>query len=521
MCSSILVDLLLSIGVMLTPMSHQQPSNSLASAKEPACPIIDVTGVETDGKILRLNYEIRNESKHYIWILVGFRDGDDCAELFMHDNGQTIVIRRRFDVLFDGGGETVYGRYVRLRPGEAQSESISVPVPVHPVREFAGRRSKQGLELATAISIEIGFYTGDLPWMIRRVLEEMAQISDLRQNKDMNTIKQYFRGLLQFNEFNEGVISREDEVVVPYTYQALRGEQILETTISGLVLPYIEEEAKLSRQYPNLSSCTRIEIQCKPSALLYFFPFECQQSLLTPDERIDLKSLETIIIDEKSHLEAFAEDVRKGILFSPSLVRERSTAHVVCYRESEVFDLFTIYNDSILKSEGNRQFKYASGFPSIRMLTPQVRPLELRVQCAANLRNLWHRFLLYSKAEEIRQKDSSGKSEVAYPLQTEWCDAMTLAYQSAGMPIKNIMAPHVCPSAADAKNHYALNPNCGPDSSADMVLLFETKAGWNQNGGPELFTFDNHDPKGGCVLLNDGTVKFIRTKEELQQLRWK
>jgi hypothetical protein len=28
-------------------------------------------------------------------------------------------------------------------------------------------------------------------------------------------------------------------------------------------------------------------------------------------------------------------------------------------------------------------------------------------------------------------------------------------------------------------------------------------------------------PKGGCVLLNDGTVKFIRTKEELQQLRWK
>jgi hypothetical protein len=54
-----------------------------------------------------------------------------------------------------------------------------------------------------------------------------------------------------------------------------------------------------------------------------------------------------------------------------------------------------------------------------------------------------------------------------------------------------------------------------------MVLLFETKAGWNQHGGPELFTFDNHDPKGGCVLLNDGTVKFIRTKEELHQLRWK
>ena len=52
----------------------------------------------------------------------------------------------------------------------------------------------------------------------------------------------------------------------------------------------------------------------------------------------------------------------------------------------------------------------------------------------------------------------------------------------------------------------------------------------------DLFTFDNHDPKrlapivlpspqrssgGGCVLLNDGTVKFIRTEEELHALRWK
>jgi hypothetical protein len=58
-----------------------------------------------------------------------------------------------------------------------------------------------------------------------------------------------------------------------------------------------------------------------------------------------------------------------------------------------------------------------------------------------------------------------------------------------------------------------MNPNCGPDSPGDVVLLFETKAGWNLHGGPELFTFDNHDPKGGCVLLNDGSVKFIRTEE--------
>ena len=85
-----------------------------------------------------------------------------------------------------------------------------------------------------------------------------------------------------------------------------------------------------------------------------------------------------------------------------------------------------------------------------------------------------------------------------------------------------IRKPLICPAMSkDSKYYYAMNPSCNPDSPPEMVLLFETKAGWNQHGGPELFTFDNHDPKGGCVLLNNHKVKFIRTKEELHQLRWK
>ena len=81
--------------------------------------------------------------------------------------------------------------------------------------------------------------------------------------------------------------------------------------------------------------------------------------------------------------------------------------------------------------------------------------------------------------------------------------------------------PYKCPSVGEGKCHYAMNPDCRCDSPPDTVLLFETQAGWNQHGGPELFTFDNHVPKGGLVLLNDGTVKFMRTEEELKQLRWK
>jgi hypothetical protein len=68
---------------------------------------------------------------------------------------------------------------------------------------------------------------------------------------------------------------------------------------------------------------------------------------------------------------------------------------------------------------------------------------------------------------------------------------------------------------------YAMNSNCRDDSPPDVVFLFESKPGWNQHGGPELFTFDNHDPKGGLVLFNNGTIKFIRTEERLKRLRWK
>jgi hypothetical protein len=84
-----------------------------------------------------------------------------------------------------------------------------------------------------------------------------------------------------------------------------------------------------------------------------------------------------------------------------------------------------------------------------------------------------------------------------------------------------VTKPFKCPSTGEGKCHYGMNSDCTYDSPGDLVLLFEARAGWNQHGGPELFAFDNHDPRGGCVLLNDGTVRFVRTPAELRELRWK
>jgi len=64
-----------------------------------------------------------------------------------------------------------------------------------------------------------------------------------------------------------------------------------------------------------------------------------------------------------------------------------------------------------------------------------------------------------------------------------------------------------------------MNPNCEPNSPTDMVLLFETKGSWNQFGGPEILTLENHKGEVCCVLFNDGQVEFVRA-ERLGQLKW-
>jgi hypothetical protein len=511
---SISLIIILQLHILIATGTCAKSQSSLGVNEKGRLPIITLTHLDINDNALNLSYDIRNETKQHLWIFQGLGRTDVSADVLIDKYDRTLLIRSRLGVPIPGGVNVSAGRYVLMRAGETQKESLSLKIPFNIENGFTRKRNAQGLECATSLAIEIGYYESDLPIRLRHTLEEADRIGKKPKNDDDRMRWFFFKGSLIFNSLNESLRQRNEEILLPYTYGWFKGEKVLQTVIDDVHIPYqYEDDLSIRRYPPDFTRCARIEIQYQPSMLEYFFPYPSQQSLLSPKERKYLQSENNILVQKQKDITMFVNNIKNGIP-TGGLVREQTTARVVCYYDDQPRTYFAIYNDHSLVIDLKDRFTYNAGFPSLRTITPHIKEFELRIQCSANLRNLWHRLRLYYKA--------SGVIEMLYPTPTEWCDSMTQAYDDKKDTLDLfIKSPHICPSAGEGKNHYALNPNCKPDSPPYMVLLFETKAGWNQHGGPELFTFDNHDPKGGCVLLNDGTVKFTRTKEELQQLRWK
>ncbi|UCF43830.1 MAG: hypothetical protein JSV99_02580 [Planctomycetota bacterium] len=166
--------------------------------------------------------------------------------------------------------------------------------------------------------------------------------------------------------------------------------------------------------------------------------------------------------------------------------------------------------------------------------------IPYRVICGTNLRDL-------GKAMQQYANDYNRR----YPTADRWCDLLlehanvgkrTFLCRTAEPPtIYKTSDPNEEPNIGvrveflgkydDANegysyvysaywSHYAVNPNCGPNSAADVALLFETEGGWNQFGGAEILTFENHEGKGCNVLYNGGDVEFV-APEEMTKLKWK
>jgi len=138
-------------------------------------------------------------------------------------------------------------------------------------------------------------------------------------------------------------------------------------------------------------------------------------------------------------------------------------------------------------------------------LPPRGRPDW--VMCAINVSGLGKALYLY-------RSDYDGQ----YPTADKWCDLLVSFSE---------MKPNqfVC-RGSDAKigeSSYSLNKNIAgkkySEVPPDIVLLFESKSGWNQVGGPELLTTENHKGEGCNILFNDMQVEFVKA-ERIAELKW-
>ena len=135
--------------------------------------------------------------------------------------------------------------------------------------------------------------------------------------------------------------------------------------------------------------------------------------------------------------------------------------------------------------------------------------------CGYNLSQLGKAMLAYANEHQGQ-----------YPAPNRWCDLLT---QQTDVQAEYFLCPGVklqwkrqvlpWPVPRKARCYYAMNPDCRPNSPPDMVLLFETKGGWNQFGGSEILTMDNHRGFLCNILFNDGHVEHV-TRRHFWRLKW-
>lgn len=169
----------------------------------------------------------------------------------------------------------------------------------------------------------------------------------------------------------------------------------------------------------------------------------------------------------------------------------------------------------------------------------RTRELAHRIVCETNMKGLGKAMMVYA----LNYDDK-------YPTILKWCD---LLIEGDFCTCKQF----VCKSSdtIEGESSYAMNINLAgkkfSELSSNVVVLFETNFGkspagrdcllkdrqwyqylpfgdgetkvyrlrWNQAGGPEMLTTENHQGDGCNVLFADGRVEFVGTND-LNDLEW-
>jgi prepilin-type processing-associated H-X9-DG protein len=123
------------------------------------------------------------------------------------------------------------------------------------------------------------------------------------------------------------------------------------------------------------------------------------------------------------------------------------------------------------------------------------------VGCSTQIKSIGWALQLYSSDYNYK-----------YPPPEKWCDLLVEGYGL--IDIKSFR----CLANRKEQCSFSINPYAEPNSPSDIVLIFESKPGWNQFGGKELLNIENHNGKGCNILFNDGGVEFVSV-EHLGKLK--
>ena len=219
---------------------------------------IALTRFDLSDQTLTLTYEIKNGSNQDVWVCEHVRvlhmaDPRDY-DVYLEQDG-TLMLRKRLEVVDEVecyAPRAYRGTYVRLRPGQERTESLSLTVPIEPYHVLSFH-AVPGFDYVTRMVVEVGLFEGDLPGRIRQICKiaerlncERVYYSDL-DVENVELFDAYFGGLIVAYSFgglagfDEAFPEGSDRITIPHMWPVRLGERGLRITMDGLSLPYAGE----------------------------------------------------------------------------------------------------------------------------------------------------------------------------------------------------------------------------------------------------------------------------------------
>jgi hypothetical protein len=226
-------------------------SNANADAK------IQLLKCEITETTIEIAYEIINQSDHEIWVCDGIDIEEDFFAIGLDPMTHRLLVKIDINIPVINSVDWYFppfGIYMRLSPGKKHLGSFSRSLPL---RRYGVFRTECEIQTQLdvnldRVALDIHYYDGDLPGLIRSLLTEAERFTgtlppDWEDWPNIDRVLTYFPGLVlkedvngsaNFDEtYGKGI--QDGELAMPYyNYRFLRDEKVLRLTLDGVSIPY-------------------------------------------------------------------------------------------------------------------------------------------------------------------------------------------------------------------------------------------------------------------------------------------